>query len=134
MSSGDSTPVGRDPCGLQRRWLLSAAVASRLVAMDQIADEDFSAAGIRWPGLFVISGYRPEPIQSIWNPDAPPAAFSFHRRCPSLAADLRVGTTPATLTPLETWAYLGGIWKVLLGRWGGDFDPPDPNHFDFPSA
>lgn len=38
---------------------------------------------------------------------------------------------PASLTPLEVWAALGGAWKRLTGgRWGGDFSKSDPNHFD----
>jgi len=48
-----------------------------------------------------------------------------------MAADLRVGDTPASTTPTEVWAFLGTLWKALGGRWGGDFRPePDYNHFE----
>jgi len=53
---------------------------------------------------------------------------SLHVRCPSLAADLRVGDMPASTTP-DFWRFLGPIWKAMGGRWGGDFQTPDPNHF-----
>lgn len=47
-----------------------------------------------------------------------------------MAADLRVGDLPASLTP-SFWDFLGTIWKAMGGRWGGDFRPePDPNHFE----
>jgi len=95
--------------------------------MDEEAARQFSAQGLRWPGLFVISGYRSSRVQASVNPLAP---NSLHTRCPSLAADLRVGDIPASLTPFEWWELLGGIWGTLGGRWGGRFTPPDLNHFD----
>lgn len=50
--------------------------------------------------------------------------------CPALAADLRVGNAPASLTPPTVWTAIGVLWEELGGRWGGRFDPPDWNHFD----
>jgi len=98
-----------------------------LVRLDLDAARRFSAQGLRWPGLFVISGWRSRVLQLEINPSAP---NSLHTRCPSLAADLRVGDVPASITPFAVWAQLGGIWSALGGRWGGTFAPPDANHFD----
>ena len=95
--------------------------------MDEEAARQFSAQGFRWPGLFVISGYRSARVQAGVNPAAP---NSLHTRCPSLAADLRVGDLPASLTPREFWDLLGRIWESKGGRWGGRFTPEDLNHFD----
>jgi len=128
-----SEAVTDDPCGIQRRFLLSPVVARMLVRLEARAQQEFSSKGLRWPGLFVISGHRPTAIRSAFNPNEPPALKSFHLRCPALAADLRVGNLPASVTPFATWAFLGGIWKLMGGRWGGDFSRSDPNHFDFPS-
>lgn len=52
--------------------------------------------------------------------------------CPSLAADLRVGNQPASLTPPTVWTVYGTLWESMGGRWGGRFTPPDWNHFDIP--
>jgi len=98
-----------------------------LVQLDELAERDVSASGFRWPGLSIISGYRTFELQAVLNPDAP---NSLHTRCPSLAADLRVGDFAASTTPDALWALLGRIWGQLGGRWGGTFSPPDPNHFD----
>jgi len=98
-----------------------------LVRLDAEAERGFSAQGFRWPGLSIISGYRSRFLQATINPLAP---NSLHTRCPSLAADLRVGDQPASITSFETWALLGRIWSTLGGRWGGTFSPSDPNHFD----
>lgn len=95
--------------------------------MDQEAQRQFSAQGFRWPGLYIISGFRSKRLQLDVNPLAP---GSLHTRCPSLAADLRVGDIPASLTPREFWELLAAIWESLGGRWGGRFTPPDFNHFD----
>jgi len=116
-----------DSCGLQRRWILDATLADMLIALDQWAGRQFSAAGFRWPGLFIISGFRSAALQSEINPLAP---ASRHTRCPSLAADLRVGDEPASITTPEFWAVLGTRWRQMGGRWGGDFPTPDYNHFD----
>lgn len=32
--------------------------------------------------------------------------------------------------PLEWYAAGGAVWKLMGGRWGGDFTKPDPLHFD----
>ena len=97
------------------------------MALEVEAARQFSAAGFRWPGIFVISGYRSPLLQLEINPSAP---NSLHTRCPSLAADLRVGDFPASVTPPALWELLGRIWSSLGGRWGGRFTPPDLNHFD----
>ena len=122
-----SSRVGTDACRLSRRWILDPTLAEMLVELDGRAAQEFSAEGFRWPGLSVISGYRSGALQAVINPAAPK---SLHTRCPSLAADLRVGDMAASLTPFALWAKLGRIWSSLGGRWGGFFSPPDPNHFD----
>ncbi len=116
-----------DDCGLSRRWRLEPTLAAMLGRLEARAQDAFSAEGLRWPGIFVISGYRSPQRQAQVNPDAP---NSLHVRCPALAVDLRVGDLPASSTPLELWSFLGQLWKALGGRWGGDFTPRDPNHFD----
>ena len=98
-----------------------------LVTLETLAREIFSAKGFHWPGVFIISGFRSARLQAVINPAAPK---SLHTRCPSMAADLRVGDLPASTTPTEFWAFLGTLWKSMGGRWGGDFKTPDPNHFE----
>ncbi len=128
MSS--SSPVGDDSCSLSRRWVLDPTLADMLVRLDVWAVGQFSAQGFRWPGLFIISGFRSQVLQAEINPLAPD---SLHTRCPSLAADLRLGDVPASLTTVELWAFLADGWRRLGGRWGGFFTPPDYNHFDLPA-
>jgi len=114
-------------CDLSRRWALAPNLADMLVRLDERAIAIFSAEGLRWPGVFIISGYRSPFRQSQVNPSAPD---SLHTRCPSLAVDLRVGDFPASTTP-TFFDFLGTIWKAMGGRWGGDFRPrPDINHFE----
>ena len=93
--------------------------------MEDRAERLFASEGLRWPGLWIISGFRTPSLQLELNPSVP---NSFHTTCPSLAVDLRVADLPASTTP-EFWNFLGPIWKSLGGTWGGDFN--DPNHFDF---
>ncbi len=125
-----SERIPSDSCGLSRRWVLDPTLADMLVALDRWATEQFSAQGLRWPGIFIISGFRSRVLQAEINPLVP---SSLHSRCPSLAADLRVGDTPASLTTVEIWAFLADGWRRLGGRWGGFFSPPDYNHFDLPA-
>jgi len=127
---GSSNRVGNDACSLARRWVLEPALAALLVRLDGMAATAFAAQGLRWPGLWIISGYRSAASQRALNPSV---TKSFHTRCPSLAADLRVGDQPASITTQEIWAFLGTRWESLGGRWGGRFSPPDPNHFDLAS-
>ena len=122
----ESSRIGRDACGLSRQWRISFALAGMLVALDTRAAQIFSAQGLRWPGLWIISGYRSPTLQAQVNPRQP---ASRHRECPALAADLRVGDFPASTTP-EYWRLLGTLWKAQGGRWGGDFPTPDLNHFE----
>ncbi len=98
-----------------------------VLALDARAAQIFSAQGLRWPGLWIISGHRSPSRQLEVNPSVP---NSLHTRCPSMAVDLRVGNLPASTTAFEVWGFLGGIWKSLGGRWGGNFRTPDPNHFE----
>jgi len=114
--------VGGDACALANRWALSPSLAGMLVRLEGQASREF---GRWWPGLYIISGYR-DPSH---NRDVGGAPNSFHTSCPSLAADLRVGTV-AGLDSNEVWAILGGMWRLMGGRWGGTFRTPDPNHFD----
>jgi len=123
-----SEPVGTDSCSLSRRWLISPRLAHMVIRLEALASDLFSAEGLRWPGLYIISGYRSPEKQAHLNPLAPQ---SKHTRCPALAVDLRVGDLPASTTPLELWLFVGQLWKTLGGRWGGDFRPePDNNHFE----
>ncbi len=117
-----------DADSTSRRWAIEPALACMLVELEAVASRSMAADGVRWPGLFIISGHRTREQQTQVNPTSP---FSLHRRCPSLAADLRVGDEPASLTPHGVWSFLGEIWKNLGGKWGGDFTEvePDLNHF-----
>lgn len=114
--------MGRDACRLANRWTLDLGLANMLVRLEEQASREF---GRYWPGLFIISGYR----TPAHNADVGGAPNSFHTRCPSLAADLRVGSVAGRLPgDHEIWAILGGIWRLMGGKWGGTFG--DPNHFD----
>jgi len=115
--------------------MVDAHLVSLLQDLDRWAEEQFAPSGIRWPGLFIISGYRSPSLQAQVNPNAP---NSLHSRCPSLAADLRVGNVVG-LGSDSVWELLGGRWKLMGGRWGGDFSPgldifgvnrAEQNHFD----
>lgn len=121
-----SERVSDDACGISRRWAVDLGLAEMVVALDQRATERFSSQGLRFPGTFIISGYRPRSLQAQINPAVPD---SLHTRCPALAVDLRVGNFAASTTPASIWSVLGRIWKELGGSWGGDFSPPDLNHF-----
>lgn len=98
--------------------------------MEAEAARAMESQGICWPGVWIISGYRTSPVEPAFNPGAPPARKSCHLVRPALAVDLRVGNAPASTTDPSVWAFLGGIWERLGGRWGGRFNPPDWNHFD----
>ena len=138
---------------ISRRWSLDCTLARDLVRLDGFGLAGWSklraaaplwlrgsplSAFLIWPGLYVISGYRTEEQQAGLNPGA---QDSQHRRCPSLAADLRVGQLEACLTAPAVWQWLAAGWK-LQGpghRWGGDFIggfvpcplwEADLNHFD----
>jgi len=119
--------VKSDACLLSRRFLLAPTLVSMVQDLDRWADGKAAGKGIRWPGLYIISGHRTEAMQAEVNPDAP---ASLHRRCPSLAVDLRVGTVPATLVGDSVWDWLGARWQMMGGRWGGRFSVRDANHFD----
>lgn len=101
--------------------------------MDRVASARFTTAGFRWPGLWIISGNRSPSDQARVNPSL---KNSLHVRCPSLAADLRVGQVAASITPDDVWRFLGSVWRGMGGRWGGDFKDSlgqlthDDNHFD----
>lgn len=116
-----------DWCGLAERWTLDPRLAEDLLLLDQWSAAELSAEGVRWAGLYIISGYRSPSVQIIVNPSAP---RSLHTYCPSLAADLRVANEPAFHTLIQTWYALGQRWEFMGHRWGGRFRPPDLNHFD----
>jgi len=127
-------PIGDDACGLARRWILDPTLAEMLVRLEAKARAEFDALGIRWPGLRIISGFRSSEHQAQLNPAV---TQSYHTRCPSLAADLRLGADPPVGDLSNIWAIIGGMWELMGGRWGGRFSTPDPNHFDLgvgPSA
>jgi len=100
-------------------------LARMVVALQARARDAFASQGIRFAGLWVISGFRSRTRQAAVNPLAPD---SRHTMCPAMAVDLRVGNLPASTTPIEVWSILGNLWKQLGGRWGGQFG--DPNHFE----
>jgi hypothetical protein len=123
-----------------RRWGLDPATAAYTLRLDEWAASCLSPCGVRWPGLYIISGYRARPVAPALSPGHEAAQGSLHMakrhgQPASMAVDLRLGNQPASLTPLEVWAAIGALWKALVpgGRWGGDFSPPDPNHFDLGS-
>jgi len=100
-----------------------------------VAARAYAPERFRWPGLFIISGHRTRNQQKEVNPAS---TQSYHRCCPALAVDLRVGDIPASSTPFSIWEELGFFWKDLGGKWGGDFGAqggelveikPDVNHF-----
>lgn len=122
-----SQRVGVDFCRLAQDWKLDLGLASALIRLDTWAGDESARAGLVWPGLWIISGNRSPASQFDLNPESP---GSLHTRCPSLAADLRIGNVPASISTEVQWTWLGARWKWIGGRWGGDFDPPDLNHFD----
>jgi len=126
-----SERIETDACGISRRWSIAPHLARMLVRTNEFVRQAFSADGLRWPGLYILSGFRTVQRQAAVNPDNP---NSLHLRCPALAVDLRVGDAPASTTPIELWAIVGQRFKLLGGRWGGDFPVPDPNHFDVSSV
>lgn len=97
------------------------------MALEQRAAAAFSAEGLRWGGIWIISGYRSPAHQASVNPSNP---NSRHSQCPSMAVDLRVANLPASGTPRELWGFLGQLWQSIGGRWGGSFPDPDLNHFE----
>lgn len=131
MSSHRINDSPGEACRLSRRWRISPIFAGLLVALDRAVREIFSTERLRFPGLYIISGYRSPRLQARVNPSAP---GSLHTRCPSLAVDMRVGDLPASVTPPELWSVVGNTWKALGGRWGGDFAAPDLNHFALPDV
>jgi len=125
-------------CGIQRRWRIDATLAAMLVELERWAEDRMERADLppwfRWPGLKIVSGYRSPARQLEVNPGVP---GSLHSRCPAMAADLRVGSIAGA--DAETiWSTLGAYWKLMGGRWGGDFhwegsprpNPKEWNHFD----
>jgi len=121
------TRIGSDACDLALKWKIDDRLARMLVGLDLWAAERFKKVNIRWPGLFIISGYRSSERQATLNPEAP---NSLHTRCPAMAADLRIANVAASISTEAQWQWLGAQWKIMGGRWGGDFSTPDLNHFD----
>jgi len=131
-------PIGDDSCELAKRWILDPHLAALLLEMDWFAREEASRTGFRWPGLWIISGFRTQEVQAALDS---PAENSLHTRCPSMAVDLRVGGDPASSTPPSLWNLLGVWWELHGGRWGGRFgtrpgqevpriNEKEMNHFD----
>jgi len=118
--------VGSDACRLAQRWGLDIGLANRLVQLEEWAHQQFEVMGVSvWPGIRIISGQR----SAEKNAAVGGVPNSFHVRCPSLAADLRVGNVAGLESP-EVMAILGGRWRLSGGRWGGTFRDPSPSHFD----
>lgn len=125
--------IADDRCGMARRWVLHPLLASALVDLERLAQKRFATSGIRWPGLWIISGNRTAEAQAVLNPDV---SDSLHVRCPALAVDLRVGSIPEAGRDAlldfagATWLDLGRE-TGLDYRWGGTFsDFPNRAHFD----
>lgn len=84
------------------------------------------------PCLALVSEYRSPQQQAAmrkrWDDGdragmvARPATPEGSRHVQGKAFDLR-----GTPGELKAW---GVIWKYMGGRWGGDWIPPDPGHFD----
>jgi len=117
--------VGRDACTIEARWQLQPRLARLLVQMQDHFTKAFRPTGFPFPDIWVVSGYR----DAVKNREVGGAPDSRHLRCPSEAADLRIGNVEG-LENLEVWQMLGGWWELNGGRWGGRFSIPDPNHFD----
>jgi len=111
-------PIGADSCRLSERWVLDLMLAEMLVNLNGFFEQSFTSSGLRWPGIWIQSGFRTPAHQATLDS---PATSSLHTRCPAMAADLRLGGLHARITAPETWAALGGKWKLMGGRWGGDF-------------
>jgi len=125
-----------DSASLSRRWLLEPALACAVVEVEDLAERSMAASGIRWPGLFILSGHRTANQQAEVNPFS---EASHHRCCPSLAVDLRVGDIPASSTPHQVWKELANFFSAFGIRWGGDFSDPELasaelNHFYLPGS
>jgi len=123
--------VGDNACLLARRWTLDVTLAEMLVALDAWGRQQFAGEGIRWPGVTIFSGHRTPARQAEVNPANP---NSLHTRCPSMAADVTVGSFAGLSAPaIQDW--LGARWLTMGGRYGGAFTnpatgKPDREHFD----
>jgi hypothetical protein len=123
-----------DVCLIAERWRISLRLAVMLVIMRVEVGRDprFRGRAGEPPQIYLISGYRDpsrqeaicRDLEGTGRPCADPRR-STHTSCPATGADLRVQGGPE-----DPWPLLGAIWKRLGGRWGGEFDSPDPNHFD----
>lgn len=137
MPSRDAEPIGAEACSLAERWVLDPTLAQMLVDLDGFFEREVAPSGLRWPGIWILSGWRSQEDQARVGPDNP---NSLHTRCPSLAVDLRVGGLHASTTPVEVWAALGNRFKLMGGVWGGDFgggpgvNTKEMNHFALFSA
>jgi len=113
----------RPGCGVPNHWKLDPFLWRMLSRMDEWASTEFGTVEIPYPGLWILSGHRtPEENDQVGG-----APDSRHLHCPSQAVDLRFGSV-ATGLDHAIWAWFGAKWKLLGGRWGGDFG--DDNHFD----
>jgi len=83
--------------------------------------------------VVVVSAYRTAAEQASLTPGAglykasPTASRHVQRR----AFDLGFSGYHWSEVPPEYFRWLGAVWKAAGGRWGGDFQRPDPVHFDW---
>lgn len=136
----ENTPDARhlETCRLASLWILDSHLAQMLVQMVGDLSLRFAAPRLRRlsiaPTVLIISGYRSEARQAGLNPSV---TRSCHVQCPSMAVDLRLGTTPGLIGD-EVYSIYGVYWQTLGGRWGGNFshdgpemiNPAEKFHFD----
>jgi len=129
-----SERVDGDACSLSRRWLLEPVIAVALVETETVAQGIFASQGLRWPGIFIISGHRTQAQQEEANPSNP---SSHHRCCPSLAVDIRIGDLPASVTPRPFFKFIADALAIHGIKWGGDLEDEflallEQNHYFLP--
>jgi len=134
----DTSNRDLEACRVANRWTLDATLAEMLVRMVgelslRFAPPRFRGISIA-PTVVIISGYRSQERQAGLNPAV---TRSCHVQCPSMAVDLRLGTTAGIIGD-EVYSIYGVYWQTLGGRWGGNFahagpemiNPAEKFHFD----
>lgn len=113
-----------DPCALATKWIISEALARKLVCLTQHLPYQVQ----------IISGYRSRETQErlIREGKGAPDHLSTHRSCPATGADL----WPLVAVTDNVKGYLGAACGLCQLRWGGGSArtesglPSDWNHVD----